>query len=109
MFKITTAASDQVRAAAKQGGTEGMALRMAAYQKADGTVDYHMGFDEANEEDIHITTEGVEILMKPEVVPVLDEAVMDYVELKEGEFSFIFLNPIDANYSPPVEERKRST
>ena len=104
MFKITEAAAEQVRESARQGGTEGMVLRIAARRKDDGSMDYLMGFDEAKEEDIQIVSEGVEVVMSPEFVPLLDQTTMDYVELEDGEFRFIFLNPKDANYSPPTEE-----
>lgn len=103
MFEITEAAAEQVLAAARQGGTEGMALRMAARRKEDGTFDYLMGFDEIKEEDIRINSCGVEIVMAPEYVPLLEDTVMDFVEIEEGSQSFIFLNPKDANYSPPTD------
>lgn len=103
MFKLTGAAADQVRRAAQQSGAEGMALRIAARQLPDGTIDYRMGFDHTGEEDIRFSSEGVDILMVPEDVPLLGEAVMDFVELQPGERQFIFLNPKDANYSPPKE------
>jgi iron-sulfur cluster assembly protein len=101
MFKLTSIAADQVRAAARQGGTEGMALRLAAQQRPDGSLDYRMGFDEASEDDICFSSEGVEICLAPEDVPLLDSAVMDYVELEPGQFRFIFLNPKDPGYVPP--------
>ncbi|HHH13086.1 MAG TPA: iron-sulfur cluster assembly accessory protein, partial [Thiolapillus brandeum] len=47
MFRITPAAADQIRKAAQQGGTEGMALRLAVRENADGSLSYKMGFDEA--------------------------------------------------------------
>lgn len=101
MFKVTPAAAEQVRVAARQGGTEGMALRLAASRRPDGTIDYRMGFDEAGEDDIRFNSEGVEIVMAPEYVPLLDAATLDYVELQPGELQFIFLNPDDASYVPP--------
>ena len=103
MFEITEAAARQVEVAAKDGGTEGMALRLAAHQKEDGSIDYLMGFDEVKQDDIRLTSQGAEIVMAPEFVPLLDDAVMDYVELEKGDFRFIFINPKDANYSPPSE------
>jgi len=102
MFKVTPAAAEQVRNAAKQGGTEGMALRLAAQKHADGTYDYRMGFDEASEDDIRITSEGIEIVMAPEFVPLLDNTTLDFVQLDDGDAQFVFINPDDANYSPPV-------
>jgi iron-sulfur cluster assembly protein len=101
MFKVTAAAAEQVNQAAKQGGTEGLALRLAAHRNPDGTIDYRMGFDDATEEDIRMSSEGVAIVMAPEYVPLLDDATMDFVEIEPGQFHFIFLNPKDANYSPP--------
>jgi iron-sulfur cluster assembly protein len=103
MFKVTPAAAIQVHEAAKQSGTEGMALRLAASQKPDGSIDYVMGFDEANEDDICFKSEGVDLVMAPEYVPLLDQATMDFVELEEGDRQFVFLNPKDPNYVPPKE------
>lgn len=103
MFRVTSAAAEQVRSAAKQGGTEGLSLRLAASQKPDGSIDYRMGFDGATDEDIRTTSEGVDIVMAPEYVPLLAETTMDFVEIEPGQFQFVFLNPKDANYSPPTE------
>jgi iron-sulfur cluster assembly protein len=103
MFDITEAAAEQIRTAAQQAGTEGMALRLSARMKEDGAIDYLMGFDDPSEADIRVVCKGVEIIMEPEAAPLLESAVMDYVELEAGDFRFIFSNPKDANYSPPVE------
>lgn len=103
MFKLTTAAAGQVVKAAQQGGTEGMSLRLAAFQSADGAIDYRIGFDEPTEDDIRVTCEGVDVIMTPEQVPLLDQTTMDYVEIEAGQFRFIFLNPKDPHYKPPTE------
>ena len=103
MFKMTETAANQVRAAAKQGGTEGMALRMAASKKEDGSFDYLMGFDQLKDEDFRVTSQGVDVIMAPEHIPLLEETVMDYVEMEKGDFRFIFINPKDANYTPPTD------
>jgi iron-sulfur cluster assembly protein len=103
MFRMTGQAADQVRKAAQQSGAGGMALRLAAHQQPGGAIDYRMGFDEASDEDIRFTSEGVEVLMTPEDAALLNEAVMDFVEMQPGEFQFIFLNPRDAHYAPPTE------
>jgi iron-sulfur cluster assembly protein len=104
MFKLTAAAAEQVFRAAHQGGAEGMSLRLAAARQPDGGIDYRMGFDELTEDDIRMTCEGVEVIMTPEQVPLLDQAIMDYVEIEPGQFHFIFLNPKDPNYQPPIED-----
>ncbi len=103
MFKVTEAAAAQVKQAAEQSGTEGMALRLAAKQKADGSIDYLMGFDEAKEDDISFDSTGVKIVMSPEDVPLLDQATMDFVQLAEGDKQFVFLNPKDSNFVPPTD------
>ena len=101
MFKVTQAAAEQVRVAAQQGGTEGMALRLAAQRHADGTFDYRMGFDKVADDDIHFTSEGVKIVIAPEYVPLLDNTTLDFAQLDDGEMQFVFINPDDANYVPP--------
>ncbi len=103
MFTFTAAAAEQVRNAARQSGTDDMALRLAAMKRADGTIEYKMGFDEVGEDDIRFKSEGVEVVMAPEYVPLLDTATLDFVELEPGEHQFIFLNPQDASYVPPGE------
>jgi iron-sulfur cluster assembly protein len=103
MFKVTAAAAEQVVRAAKQAGTEGLSLRLAAHQKADGSIDYRMGFDDVTEDDIRFACEGVDIVIAPEYVPLLDQATMDFVEIEPGHQHFIFLNPKDANYESPIE------
>lgn len=106
MFQLTDKAAAQVREAAKNGGTEGMALRMAANKKEDGAIDYLMGFDEKKDDDIEINANGVEVVIAPEFMPLLDQATMDYVEIEDGDFRFIFMNPMDANYTPVPEKQK---
>lgn len=103
MFRLTESAARQVLQAARQAGTEGMALRLAAHREPDGAIDYLMGFDEVKDDDISFTSAGVEIVLAPEYVPLLDAAVMDFVTLHGGEQQFIFLNPKDPTYVPPRE------
>lgn len=104
MFKVTPAAAEQVLAAAQQSGAEGMALRLAAKTRQDGSIDYVMGFDEGTEDDIRFTSEGVQLVIAPEYVPLLDQAVMDFVEIDDGSRQFVFLNPKDPTYVPPKDD-----
>ena len=103
MFKGTPQAAEQVKVAAEQGGTAGMALRLAAQQRPDVSIDYCIVFDVGTEYYIRFISEGVQILMEPEYVPLLDAATLDFVELDVGEPKFIFLNPNDPTYVPPSE------
>ncbi len=104
MFEVTKAAAEQIRKSAEQGNMGDLVLRVAATQKADGSLDYAMGFDEPGEEDIEINSEGVKVIIAPRHVALLRGATMDYVEMEEGAYRFIFLNPNDANYSPPSRD-----
>jgi iron-sulfur cluster assembly protein len=103
MFRLTTAAAEQVVKAAKQGGAEGMSLRVAAARGQDGAFDYRMGFDASTEEDIRFKSEGIDIVIAPEYVPLLDDTVMDFVQLDDGQHQFVFLNPKDPNYKPAAD------
>lgn len=103
MFTITPAAAAQVRKAAREGNAEGLALRLAARRNSDGSIDYRMGFDTVTDDDIRFESEGIEIVMTPEQVPLLDETTMDFVTLDDGKRHFIFLNPKDPHYRPPAE------
>ena len=105
MFKVTPAAAEQIKIAAEQSGTEGMSLRFAARENQDGSFAYNMGFDEAAEEDIRITTEGVEVIMDPAFEKLLEETTLDFVELEEEGYQFVFLNPLDPTYVPPKKDK----
>jgi iron-sulfur cluster assembly protein len=104
MFKLTAAAALQIIKAARQGGTEGMPLRLAAARNPDGSIDYRIGFDELTDDDIRMTCEGIEVIMAPEQLLLLDETTVDFVELEPGQFHFIFLNPKDPTYRPPHQD-----
>ena len=104
MFKVTPAAARQIQEAARQGGSEGLALRLAATRKPDDSLDYQMGFDERREDDIHVFSEGVDIVVAEQYRVLLEGTLMDYVELEPDDWRFIFMNPNDSNYEPPPEE-----
>ncbi len=102
MFKVTQAAATQIQSSASNGGAEGMALRLAAVKHDDGSYDYKMGFDEVTEDDISFKSEEVSIVIAPEYIPLLNETTLDYVEMDDGQLQFIFLNPKDVNFVPPL-------
>ena len=105
MINVTPEAAKQISESAKQGQSDGLALRIAAKQKDDGSIDYMMGFDDAHyDEDIEVTSEGVKLVTGATYVQLLNGMTIDYVEIEPGQFNFIFLNPNDPNYQPPAEE-----
>ena len=99
MITMTAEAAKQIRESAKQGHMEGLPLRLAAKRNNDGSLHYAMGFaddDQAN--DLHFTSQGIDIVVSPLSLDLLNNTVLDYVQLDNGEFHFIFKNPNDPNY-----------
>lgn len=101
---VTENAARQILASAGEGGQQGAALRVAAKRKPDGGVEYAMGFDEPQGEDVHVHWHGVDVIVAPTSTELLSGATLDYVELEGGSREFIFLNPNDPNYVPPADE-----
>ncbi|MDX1824711.1 MAG: iron-sulfur cluster assembly accessory protein [Thiohalomonadales bacterium] len=105
MFNVTPAAAEQIRTSAKQGQMEGMPLRVAAMLDNDGSLQYAMGFADAeSDEDLSCDSEGIKIVIAPASYELLKGTTLDYVELEPGQFNFIFMNPNDPNYVPPNEQ-----
>ncbi|MBT8134338.1 MAG: iron-sulfur cluster assembly accessory protein [Gammaproteobacteria bacterium] len=103
MITVTPAAAAQIKLSADQGKAEGMALRIAATRNEDNSIHYGMGFDDSKEDDVTITTEDIEIILSASSAELLKDTTIDFVELEPEKFQFIFLNPNDPNYVPPVE------
>ena len=103
MFTLTRAAAKQIRSAAASGDMEELALRVAATRTGDGGIDYRMGFDEIGAGDKVFSTNGIDVVIAAGDQALLDAAVLDYVEIEAGDRRFIFLNPGDPHYRPPVE------
>ena len=93
MFQVTPAAARQIRAAAAQSDAAGMALRVAARQIADGSIEYGMGFDATHDGDDCVEVDGLTVVVAPPCQPLLEATVLDWVELEPGAFSFIFIPP----------------
>lgn len=101
---FSPAAIAQIKLNLQDGEHGNMALRIAAIMDANETVNYGMGFDEAKEDDVQFTFEGVNFLVSPDCLELLNGAHVDYVEIEEEQHHFIFLNPNDPNYKPPKDE-----
>ena len=104
MITLTEKAIEQIKSAAEQSEAAGLALRLAAKKKADGSMEYGMGFDEAKDDDLLFRFQEVEVVFGGEYGPLLNGTTIDYVELEPGKWHFIFMNPNDANYQPPGSE-----
>ena len=101
MITITQRAAEQIKLAAKQGGSQGMALRIAAQRKPDRSIEYAMGFDDAAITDTQLQYYGVNVIVSATSELLLEGTTLDFVELDKDSFEFIFLNPNDPNYTPP--------
>jgi iron-sulfur cluster assembly protein len=103
MITLTPAAIAQIRVSAEQGDMQGLAMRIAAKRNPDGSIHYAMGFDDnLIEGDAHIDAEGIEVVISETSQELVSGMTVDYVEIEPDIFQFIFLNPNDANYSPPA-------
>jgi iron-sulfur cluster assembly protein len=92
-FTVTPAASQEILAAAERSNAAGMALRVAARQVADGSLEYGMGFDEPREDDEPAEFGGLTVLLGSPSKPLLDGTVLDYVEVAPGRHDFVFIPP----------------
>ena len=95
MFNLTTNAAEQIlRAAAELQEAEQAlpSLRIAA-KIEEGEIVYGMGFDDERENDTVIEATGVTLVIAPRSQELLEGATLDFVELRPGEFQFIFINP----------------
>jgi len=103
MITVSPAAAIQILSAAQQSKAEGLALRLAVQQKSDNSFHYLMGFDDQRaEDDLELESEGIQLVINAESQKLSAGLKLDYVEL-EGKMEFVFLNPNDPAYSPPVE------
>jgi iron-sulfur cluster assembly protein len=91
MFKLTPTAAQQIQQAAQTSGAVEMALRIAAKMDAQGELQYGMGFDEPQDEDMRLDLEGVAVLIGNESQALLSDTLLDFVELEPGEFNFVFI------------------
>lgn len=91
MFTLTQAAAQQIHQAAAASAAQDLALRIAARRAADGSIEYGMGFDDAQDEDLRLMLEGVAVVIADPHQPLLEGTVLDFVEIEPGAFNFIFI------------------
>ncbi len=102
LLRVTEQAAEQIKVSIESGQMQGSALRVAAKRRADGTIEYAMGFDEATENDTCSDQYGVRIAIAPTSLDLLSGAILDFDRPEnESDPQFIFLNPNDPHFSPP--------
>jgi iron-sulfur cluster assembly protein len=105
MFSVTPSAAQEILSAAARSDAAGMALRVAARQVADGSIEYGMGFDDVREDDSPATFDGLTVLVGGPSQPLLEGTVLDYVEMAPGRFDFVFVparEPVVAGCGAPA-------
>ena len=101
MISVTPAAANQIRESARQGNMQGMPLRIAVTRMENGSFHYALGFDDTSREGDNVfTSEGIDIVVAPHSLPMLDGTVIDYVEI-DGKNEIIFVNPNDPAQQQP--------
>ncbi len=103
IISFSPAAIAQIKTNIQDSEHDIMALRIAATMTADETINYGMGFDETKEGDAQFSYDGVNFLVSPNCLELLNGAHVDYVKIKNDQHHFIFLNPNDPNYKSPTE------
>jgi len=102
LLRVTEQAAEQIKVSIESGQMQGSALRVAAKRRADGTIEYAMGFDEVTENDTCSDQYGVRIAIAPTSLDLLSGAILDFDRPEnESDPQFIFLNPNDPYFSPP--------
>ena len=96
MFILTPSAAREILSAAERSNAAGMALRVAARQIADGSIEYGMGFDEEREDDQPVKFSGLTVVVASPSQPLLDGTTLDYVEIEPGRFDFVFMPPSES-------------
>jgi iron-sulfur cluster assembly protein len=94
MLNLTPTAAEQILIAlSQQDDPEELPCLRIAAKVEDGEIAYGMGFDAERENDVVVESYGVTLLISARSKDLLQGATLDFVELKPGEFQFIFINP----------------
>ncbi len=108
MITITKKAAEEIALSTHNPENQGLIIRFAVDQTEEG-FQYLMGFDERNEGDIHLKSNGVEYILAYAQKALLEGMVVDFDQLQAGEnYSFVFMNPNDPSYEPPKENQAPS-
>lgn len=98
---VTEDAQKMIEQAATDPAVSDMPLRIGVTRTPDGGLDYLMGFDEngIKDGDSQDQAGSVTVVVAAEDQPLLEGTKLDYVEIEQGRFHFIFDNPNDPSHS----------
>lgn len=101
MIHISKTAAEQIKQSAQQSDIANTTLRIAIKKNEDGSLHYAMGFDDAiSDEDHKFVSNDIDLVISPASIALATGMTIDYVELDDKQYNFIFINPNDPNYSP---------
>ena len=104
MITITKKAATEITLSTHNPENQGLLIRFAV-DKTDDGFQYLMGFDDRNDSDIHLKSNGVEYILAYEQKALLEGMVVDFDQIDKGsDYHFVFMNPNDPNYEPPKEQ-----
>ncbi len=104
MITITKKAAEEISLSTHNPETQGLTIRFAVDQTDEG-FQYLMGFDDRHEGDIHLQSNGVEYILAYEQKALLEGMVVDFDQIEAGQdYSFVFMNPNDPDYTAPEED-----
>lgn len=101
MFTLTPAAAARILDSARESDAAGMALRVAAKLEENGQISFGIGFDEEREHDLAYECEGLTILIAPPSRDLLDGLMLDFVEIGEDDWQFVFTPAESGGGCPP--------
>ncbi len=93
MITLTENAIKKVKTyLAEDQSLSGKNLRVYVQEGGCSGMEYGFGFDEQKADDTVVKMDGLEVLIDPKSVPLLEGSTVDYVETLEGE-GFSVTNP----------------
>ena len=99
MIKLTEDAAAQIKQSASDSP-----LRIAVTQHANSKgFQYLMGFDEKKEDDSLYEVQGVKLIIANDLLDILNDLEIDFVDIEGEDKQFIFKNPNDPNHKAPIK------
>lgn len=92
MITLTTRAADQVRVMQAESSVEGSFLRVLVESGGCSGFQYGMSFDEAKEDDTHLESEGVKIVIDASSLAYMNGSQIDFDDGLQGK-GFEINNP----------------
>lgn len=97
MITINKEAAQEIKSHLVNPENKDLKMRFAIEEGEEG-FEYLMGFDEYQDGDVHLESNGVEYLVYYKQKELLKGTIVDFDEInKEEGYQFIFTNPNDKN------------